>query len=179
MGVYELGADEVVIMRDSHVFEGRVGITLILTSRNLIQINKNFWGADKSAEKYPLLDLKAQNGKPNILNGKAQNGSSRLELYFLGYERYYTFQSMFAERKWAGAIEKAYKSCVAEQNKSDAGRMGIGALLSPLKTTIDSAKRAVAPKTKTVKCPRCGADLGGEKGQDVKCDYCNAVIKIS
>ena len=48
---------------------------------------------------------------------------------------------------------------------------------------IDSAKNAIKPKPKapkviTVKCPRCGAELKGEKGSEVTCSYCDAVVPI-
>ena len=179
MGVYELGLDEVVILQDSHVLDGRTNVTLILTSQNLIQVNKSFWGSDKSAVKYPLQDLKEQGGKPNVLIGKAPNGSSRLELYFAGYEKFYTFQGLFAERKWAGAIEKAYKSYMTDRKKNEKPKFDVNSIFSPFIDTIDSAKRSITPKTKMVKCPRCGAELTGEKGKEVKCSYCDTVVRIS
>ena len=31
---------------------------------------------------------------------------------------------------------------------------------------------------KTCKCPRCGAELNGNKGEEVVCSYCETVVKI-
>lgn len=182
MSAYELGTDEAVIMQEFRVSEGDKSITLILTNQNLIQVSKvskGLWSSEEQAVKYPLLDLKELNGKPNIIVGKNQYGKTQLELYFSGYEKYYSFQGKMAERKWAGAIEKAYKSCVAEQRKREKAKGG--AVFAPLKGTLKSVKNAVAPKSKgskTVKCPRCGAELTGEKGQEVTCSFCEAVVRI-
>ena len=184
MSAYELGSDEAVIMQDFQVLEGNKNITLILTNQNIIQVSKvskGLWSTEEQAVKYPLLELKELNGKPNIIMGKDKYGKTQLELYFSGYEKYYLFQSKIAERKWAGAIEKAYRTCVAEQRKKDKEKAGAGAIFAPLRGTMESVKHAVAPKSKgvkTVKCPRCGAELTGEKGQDVTCRFCETVVKI-
>ena len=184
MIIYDLGQDEVVIMQDAHVTDAASGsVTLVLTNENIIQVNKGFWGNDKSYEKYPLLKLKEYNGKPNVLVGKAPNGTARLELYFSSFEKYYTFQSTFAERKWANAIAKAYKACVVDAKKVERAKADKGAIFAPILNTFDSAKNAIKPKPKapkviTVKCPRCGAELKGEKGSEVTCSYCDAVVPI-
>lgn len=183
MSVYELGMDEVVIMQDSRVAEGNTGITLILTNQNIIQVNKNFWGSDKSAVKYPLTELKEYKEKPNVIVSKAPNGAARLELYFTGYEKFYTFQGIMTVRKWAGAIEKAYKAYKAEKRKNEKAKPNTSAILIPLRGALESAMQAATPKAngqkaKTIKCPRCGAELTGKKGQEVTCSYCETVVTI-
>lgn len=183
MGVYELGLDEAVIMQDSHIFAENSGITLVLTNQNIIQVNKNFWGSDKSAVKYPLTELKEYKGKPNVIVGKAPNGAARLELYFTGYEKFYIFQGTIAVRKWASAIEKAYKAYKVEEKKNEKAKPDTNAIFIPLKGALESAKQVITPKangqkTKTIKCPRCGAELTGKKGQEVACSYCETVITI-
>ena len=183
MSVYELGLNEVVIMQDSHASEGNSNITLILTSQSIIQVNKGFWGGDKNSEKHPLLQLKDNNGKPNVIVGKTPKGRARLELYFLGYEKYYAFQGLMATRKWASEIEKAYKACIAVQRKSEKAKRDVGTFFTPLKGALESAKHVITsktkePKTMMTKCPRCGAELVGEKGEEIKCSYCDTLIKV-
>lgn len=183
MSVYELGIDEAVILQDSNVSAGGSNVTLILTNRNIIQVNKGFFGGDKDAWKYPLLDLKELNGKPNVRIGKSRNGSTQLELYFQGYEKAFSFQGMLAERKWANAIEKAYKAAVAEVKKAEKAKKNVGEIFAPLKGTIENAKsvfspRAKEPKTIVMKCPKCGAELVGEKGEQVRCSYCEAIVTM-
>ncbi len=183
MSVYELDIDEAVILQDSNVTAGRSNITLILTNRNIIQVNKGLFGGDKEAWKYPLLDLKELNGKPNVRIGKSRSGSTQLELYFQGYEKAYSFQGMLAERKWASTIEKAYKAASAELKKAEKAKKNAVEVFAPLKGTIENAKnvftsKTKGPKIKVMKCPECGAELVGEKGEQVRCSYCEALIII-
>ena len=182
MSVYELEADEAVIMQENDVSAGKGTVSLILTNRRLIQINKGLFGGDKNAEYYLLADLKELKGKPNILIEKAPTGEKRLELYFSGFEKYYSFSKLFAERKWADAIEKTYLSLM--KDREEGNRAGNGKpLSSPLKETLDTAKRLFSPKekeskTKTVKCPTCGNILTGSRGHEITCEYCQSIIRF-
>lgn len=183
MKAYELGHDEIVIMQDANVSEGNTKVSLILTNQNIIQVNKGFFGGEKNSEKYPLIQLKEHNGKPNILIGKEPNGEIRLELYFVGYEKYYSFPGRTTEKKWAGAIEKAYKELNPNQKKEDKVKIDIGGIFTPLKGPIGMAAKALTPKpkerkSKMNKCPRCGAELVGKQGEEIKCVYCDAIITI-
>ena len=183
MSSYTLDEDEVVILEEHNVTKGISTVSLVLTNRNLIQVSKVFMGASERAMKYPLLELKEQNGKPNILIGKGPDKKTRLDLYFDSCDLHYSFQGLFVERKWAGAIEKAYRACVAEKRRSEKKDFDLGALFSPLKDTVQSVSSIVIPKdkepvVKIVKCPRCGAEVSGEKGSEVKCSYCDSRIRI-
>ena len=182
MSVYELDSDEIVIMQENNVTEGKTKVALILTNKNIIQVNKktNFWGndVDKDAVKYPLLELKDNNGKPNILIGKDANGRTRLELYFSGYEKYYVFDAWFAEKKWAGAIEKAYIDRCSDKSGGNSQTFNIGSVFAPIAGLFGAGNNSGATKNKTTKCPRCGAELSGDRGQEVKCDYCDTVVVI-
>lgn len=71
MGIYTLDEDEVFIMRASDVMVGTFGkADLVLTNKNIIQVNKGFFGGEKDAEKYPLAELKVYNDKANIVSTK-------------------------------------------------------------------------------------------------------------
>lgn len=183
MSAYELGFDEAVILQDTNVSMGHASVTLLLTNQNLIQVNKGLFGADRDAVKYPLLDLKELNGKPNVRIGKSRSGDTQLELYFQGYEKAYSFHGVFGERKWASAIEKAYRSAVSEAKKAEKSKLGVAGIFAPLKGTLDDAKttftaRTKGLKTKAMKCPKCGAELVGMKGEQVRCSYCDAIVAI-
>ncbi len=183
MGAYNLAPDEAVIMQDSNVSRGSSSVKLILTNQHLIQVNKGFFGGDTDSVKYPLLDLKVLNGKPNIRIGKEQRGGARLELYFTSKELYYSFKGVLTEHKWKSAIEKAYKICAANEKKNVNQASDSKSIIAPLKGTIEAAKNIVAktdktPIIRTVKCPRCGAGINGNKGDYVKCEYCNTLVRI-
>ena len=183
MSVYELGIDEAVILQDFNASAEGTNVTLILTNQNIIQINKGFWGKEKVAWKYPLLDLKELDGKPNVRVGKSRNGNTQLELYFQGYEKAYSIRGILTERKWANAIEKAYKAAVTELKKAEKPNRNSAEIFAPLKGTFENAKNVLAPKSKgpkilVMKCPQCGAELTGEKGEQVRCSYCEALVTI-
>lgn len=181
MSVYELDKDEIVIMQENNVSEGKQNVALILTNKSIIQVNKktNFWGndVDKDSVKYSLLELKDNNGKPNILIGKDADGKTRLELYFSGYEKYYVFEAWFAERKWAGAIEKAYIDYCSDKS-SNSQTSNIGAVFAPIAGLFGARNNSGTVKNKITKCPKCGAELSGDRGKEVKCDYCDTVVLI-
>lgn len=176
MAVYDLDNDEAVILQTSGVFTGtNASVDLILTNKNLIQVNKGFFGGDKGSIKYPLSELKVLNGKANILVGKARNGTKRLELYFSNCEVYYRFNAPFALNKWAGAIGKAHKDRMDSIAKSQ--KAPKTSLLDSVKGTLDKIVPGKEPQIKTCKCSKCGAELTGNKGEQVICSYCdNAVI---
>ncbi len=187
MSGYKLEYDEVVIMKDSNAYVNNTKVTVILTNQNIIQVSikKGFFGGNKETVKYPLLDLKEINGKPNLLIGESQNGDKQLELFFYGYKKAFSFHGFRAEKKWAGAIEKAYKEAVKEAKKAEKTSINVGDILSPLIDTLESAKSAITPKPKAkpakiimVKCPQCGDELTGEKGKKVKCSYCDTIITL-
>ena len=83
MAAYNLDADETVILREIGVSTGTARkVTLILTNKNIIQINRDVWGKDKDSIKYPLSNLKVSKGKANVLINKNRMGKKQLELFF-------------------------------------------------------------------------------------------------
>lgn len=184
MSAYHLDPDESVILQDFNVTSNTgEKVTLVLSNHNIIQVTKDFWGNPKGISKYHLDNLKVLDGKPNVRVGKAPNGETRLELYFINREKFYLFKSILAERKWATAITKAYKSYMAELKKQEREENGYNPILTPLMNTLESAKDSIIPKFKDNKprlnkCPRCGEELTGIKGEEVTCPYCDTVITI-
>ena len=174
MDNYELDKDEAVINqvsgRNTGVFGGSVD--LILTNKNIIQVNRGILGGDST--KYPLTDLKLLNGKPNVRVGKSRSGERQIEIYFKNDELFLILDGLFAENSWVGAISKAYKQRVAETENDDEK----GSLFDSIKGIIARDDNKKKPKRKTCKCPKCGAELVGEKGSEVECEYCGAIVRI-
>lgn len=175
MAVYVLDNDEAVIIKlsDAHLGSGINTVDLILTNKNIIQVNKGFFGGEKDSIKYPLTDLKNLNGKPNVRVGKSRSGKKQLELYFFNHEIAYTLPGYFKENSWVSAITKAYKKRISDLEKSN--KSGKDSLLGAIKGKIAGNKPL---PQKTCKCPKCGAELFGVKGEDVKCAYCDAIVRI-
>ena len=183
MSVYNLENDEVVLLRDDNVNEGMVRVSLILTDRNLIVLSYGFFGVVASTEYLPLNKLKSHNGKPNVLIGKNRGGYSGLQLYFENSERFFRFNSFLGDRKWLNAITKAFRENMARQKKEANPGLELNAILDPLKRTLESAVNVVTGSQKEakmikMKCPKCGAELDGEKGKEVICGYCDAHVVI-
>lgn len=182
MSFYKLADDEIVIMQDSRVRDERsTKVTLILTNQNIVQVNRGLFGNDSDCEVYPLIDLRAADGTPNVLVGKNRSGSRRLELYFNSFEKYYVFDTTLAERKWAYSITKAYKACIQANKKKHNSQNG--SLFTPLLGAVDAARKTMTSTQKTTKtivgkCPHCGAELSGKKGEEIQCSYCDAVVQL-
>lgn len=177
MAVYDLENDEAVILQSSGVFTDKnAAVDLILTNKNLIQINKGFFGNDKGYVKYPLSDMKILNGKANILIGKSRNGYKRLELFFLNCELYYRFDAPFALNKWATAIGKAHKDRMEVIEKSQ--KTPKTSMIDYVKGTFDKLLLTKEVQKKNCKCSKCGAELTGNKGEQVICSYCDNTIII-
>ncbi len=181
MAVYNLDADETVILHEIGVStEALKKVNLILTNKNIIQINKGFWGEDKDSIKFPLSNLKVLNGKANVLISKNHKGTKQLELYFGDCERSYQFNKTFAENTWAREIIKAHKNRMAEINKKRNSERSL--IFQSISETIETAKDSFIIKRsslkRTCKCPKCGAELVGNKGEEVTCDYCDSTIAI-
>lgn len=175
MAVYILDPDEAVIMQATDIRTSGGNADLVLTSKNLIQVNKNFFGKARDAIKYPLSDLKTLNGKANVLIEKERNGSKQLKLYFISTELQFNVQSA---SKWANAIVKAHKERMNDISKSCKAAKAKGTLLGTIKGTVESAKNMVigpkVPVRKSCKCSKCGAELTGNRGEEVTCPYCDS-----
>ena len=178
---YVLEDGEVVIMRDEDVTDSNgKNVTLLLTNKHLIKIVCDFWGNTKD-NYFDLTSLRENNGTPNIRIGKGNGGKSRLELYFEQGQQFFTFKGLFAEKKWASAIEKEYKARIKEIAKSERETITPAKVFAPVLDKIGATKDTLSQreqKTLSSKCPYCGAITKGQKGKDVKCAYCEHTFVI-
>ena len=184
MADYDLDVDEAVILQETGISTGKFDNTdLILTNKNIIQVNRGILGGVKNLYKYPLANLKTLNGKANVLIGKGRNGSKQLELYFADGEKYFRFNHWHAENNWAREIIKAHKNRMAEiAEKQKQNQRETKSVFESLTETIESAKGIFnvkrTPIQKTCKCPKCGDELTGNKGSEVECSYCGTKVII-
>lgn len=181
MATYDLDSDEAVILKTkgASVTGSSNNVDLILTNKNLIQVNKGFFGGTKAIEKFPLTELKTLNGKANVLVGKDHYGNKQLEVYFSDAERFYQISGVFAESKWENAIIKAHKDRLSELSREAKKASGNASILGSVKDTLNNAIGRITDTTKkNCKCPKCGAELIGRKGEEVKCIYCDTITVI-
>ena len=178
---YVLEDGEVVILRDEKVTDTNgKDVTLLLTNKHIIKIVYDFWGNAKD-QYFALSRLRENNGVPNIRIGKGNGGKNRLELYFEQSQQVFTFKGLMVEKKWAAAIEKAYKARMKEIAKSEKEPITPGKLFAPVLNKIEAAKETLSQReqrTLSSKCPFCGAIANGQKGEEVKCVYCEHTFVI-
>lgn len=174
VSVYTLDEDEAFIARASDVTVGMFGkADLILTNKNIVQINKGFWNEETGFEKYPLSSLKVYNGKANIVVTKNSAGKHQVELYFNNSEKIYSFDKVSAESKWISDVKKAHRQYLENAEKA---RRKSSKNVNIFKVLTDSAKSLVPQHIsipKAFKCRKCGAELHGLKGENIRCEYCN------
>lgn len=178
---YSLEDGEVVLMRDEDVTDSAgKRVTLLLTNKHLIKIVYDFWGNAKDTY-FALSRLRENNGAPNVRVGKGDGGKSRLELYFEQSQQFFSFKGLFAEKKWATAIEKAYKARMKEIAKDEREPINPAKIFAPVLGKIEQAKETLSQReqrTLSTKCPFCGAISKGRKGEEVKCIYCEHTFTI-
>ena len=178
---YVLEDGEVVLLRDENVTDSSgKEVTLLLTNKHLIKIIYDFWGNAKD-NYFALSRLRENNGTPNVRVGKGDGGKSRLELYFEQSQQFFSFKGLFAEKKWASAIEKAYKARMKEIAKSEREPITPAKIFAPVLDKIEAAKETLSQREQralSTKCPFCGAIAKGRKGEEVKCSYCEHTFII-
>ncbi|MDK7337204.1 hypothetical protein [Pauljensenia sp. UMB0895] len=199
---YRLMPNEAVILKEVSVAHGGVRAVytdeLMLTNLNIVCTNKGMLGNTKNILQYPLSQIKKYNGRPQVIMGKLSNGMPCLEVYFInGGKESFKFQSGNKKKinQWIKAIGElvggesvdqstdidtndydgedtlvgAFKE-VGEQFK-DVGTEILGSLGFRLGKKMSAPNQGVERISK--KCVSCSAPLVGNKGQTVKCKYCD------
>lgn len=172
---------EVVILREDNVTDANnKNVSLLLTNKHIIKITHEFLSDDKD-HYYALSRLRENNGNPNILIGKGFDGKTRLELYFEKSQQFFHFKGFMKEQKWESAITKAYKIRMKEIAKAEREPFTVSTIFAPLIDKIDTAKESLFTREKqpvNSKCPKCGAEIKGLKGEEIKCEYCENIFII-
>ena len=181
MASYVLEEGEVILLRDEKVTDANgKDVTLLLTNKHLIKIAYDFWGNGKD-NYFALSRLRENNGAPNVLVGKDSNNKNRLELYFENSQQMFSFKGLLAEKKWASAIEKAYKARMKEIAKSEKEPINPAKIFAPVLGKIEAAKETLSQREQRImssKCPFCGAIANGKKGDEIKGVYCEHTFVI-
>ena len=175
---------------------------LYLTNYNLICVSKGMFGNTKKIFKYPLNQINRYNGNPQVLMGKLSNGTACMDVYFMSGTESFNFQSGNKKKikEWIDAITKAVSGNATQKGNDfsddddseyDEEDTLVGAFkevgdefkevgkefldVLGIKTGKKKNKGAVSegPVKISKKCMSCSAPLTGNKGQVVKCRYCD------
>ena len=184
MSNYKLDDGEFVLLEEVGIKDiAGSKVDLILTNQNLIEVQYSWLGVPTKIVKYSLLLLREKDGKPNVISDKGQ-----LKLYFKKFDCQYSFSSSRASNKFQDAIIKAFREAFAErekQRKKEAREERKSSpFYAPVINKLDIAKNAFhsmrvdASSPVERKCPSCGAELTGMKGEEVECPYCQKVVRL-
>jgi hypothetical protein len=190
--------NESVIIKESSVAHGGVWAIytdeLMLTNLNIVCTNKGIFKNVKNIFQYPLSQIKKYNGKPSVIMGKLLNGTPDLEVYFINGEvETFNFQSGNKKKinQWIEAITKIVGGGSVEQSdfSDDDSNTLVGAFkevsdqfkdvgtefLGALGFKPGKKKAQVQQELTRVskKCISCSAPLVGNKGEVVRCKYCD------
>ena len=180
--------DEAVLLKQEfaiHVTQNNKPIELYLTNKNIVAVGEkklSFGRKTKEMIKYPLSSIKIYENEAQALITDHPKGMPFLDIYFI------SGQESFAMHHKKDVIEwvKKINELLTGEKKSSAQKNdriiipGADTVAKALKGTIDTYKDTfkIKKKSKTVKCPNCGAPVSGTKGTDVKCSYCGSPVNI-
>ena len=154
---------------------------LLVTNFNMIYIRKGFFGRIKNILKYPLDQVKVQNGQVQVRMAKNFRGTPQLQIYFKNTLEFFSFQSRGKKQilKWVGTLHQLLDNPAAQTDAFDPSVPGSAeedtakARKHPLTgDSFGDSKETVPPYT-TKNCIGCTAPLSGRKGQTVRCEYCD------
>lgn len=189
---YQLMPNEYIILTNDRVKHGGVigayAGKLLLTNLNLVYIDKGVFGNIKGISSLDLKMVKIFNGQAQVLQTKARNGIPQLEVYHMQGQEAFSFQTGGGReiQKWRQEINRLLTGNDLEDTaESKIGNIIPGAdiFADTLKGTMDTFKGALGMKSTSKseqaslekvaeKCSACGANLTGNKGQKVRCNYC-------
>lgn len=163
---------------------------LILTSQNLVLVEKSILGRTKAIRTFPLNQIKVYNGEVQAVPGKARNGSPSLDVYFVDGMESFRFQINAKKETifWAQKINQVVTGTAARAISPDA--TGSEKVAEAMKGTVDAFKGAFGIKSKAEiaaaaasvpvarGCSACGAHVSGTRGQVVTCAYCDTANQL-
>ena len=147
---------------------------LLLTSKNIVHINKGTFGKVKSIQAYPINQIKVFSNQAQVLASNTPNGSPQIEIYFFNGSMKFGFENKRDAANWIARINQLVTGQEVGINNTVKTTSGIVA--DALSGTVDAFKGAfgIGPKNTTAFCGACGAQISGKTGQLAKCPYCNA-----
>lgn len=189
---YQLRSDEQVVYRCSSVLHSRwmEGSTheLVLTSQNLIVVNRGIFGASKGDTVFSLEDIEIFDGQVQAVLTRKSN-LSHLDIYFRDQPRQFIFYDRREAKFLAEKIIQVITGAPASKNTLDTS--ATAKVADTVKDTVDTFKKAfglgaatpvavAAPRPQTVAgdCDACGAPISGKQGRAAICSYCDTPTQL-
>lgn len=169
-----LQPNEGILLQYEDVVHNHKSTELVLTNMNLISVEPK--GLFKTTVlKYPLNQIKVLNGQAQVSVIK-MNDEWTLQVLFKNGSELFRFPGEFYER---GKKKQTAEKLAEEISKMLTGHSAQPSIDTSLKGGAKMALGALgikvgkSPENVTIKCMGCMAPLSGQKGQTVKCKYCD------
>lgn len=191
MSGYDLQYDEVFVHKQTGVgLGGRMGQLrdeLLLTSKNIVLMQKGVWGGDKGVLVFPLNQIKIHSGKAQALTGEAR-GFPTVDVYFTSGQEQFRFSSRSHAKEFAGKVNEVLTGTPYAAKERDDSIAGVVA--GTMKDTVDSFKNAFGITAKEQmaqaaaaapvagRCGSCRAPISGMRGRAATCSYCDMVTQL-
>ena len=170
--------NEGIVIQYNDVYHNNKNSEIFLTNLNLIcvECNSGFFKTTYNVLKYPVNQIKVVNGQAQASVIK-DNDEWTLQVLFKNSTEKFRFSGEFYERlkkkqvaeQWAGEISKLLTGHSAPQSTPSSFFAGAKNALGAIGIKMGSK----APENVTVKCMGCMAPISGQKGQTIKCKYCD------
>lgn len=189
---YQLRSDEQIVYRCSSVLHSKwmegSSHELVLTSENLIVVNRGFFGAVKGDTVFPLRDIEIFDGQVQAVPTRKSN-LSYLDIYFKDRPRQFIFQDRREAKFLAEKINQVITGTPASRNTLDTS--ATAKVADTVKDTVDTFKKAFGfgvaapaaavahrPLTVAGDCVSCGAPISGKQGRATICSYCDTPTQL-
>lgn len=171
--------EDVIMSRGDVGYGGGMSLKnkeLILTSQNLILIEKNLFGKTKNIVRFPLSDIMISDNRAQVKLGKKDLVTPSLDVYFKsGMERFiFSFEEDVKE--WVNGINTLLTGQPEIYKKEDwlEEMAHVSDVVSGAARKMRKAFGIKSTEQVSCKCPSCGASLTGTEGETIQCPYCGS-----
>ena len=188
---YNLLPNEAMIMKKEGVMHGGGNFNneLILTSLNIVLVSKSAFGNVKNIKAFPVKQIKVFNNQAQVTLTETRGGYPQIEVYFLNGHEKFGFESKKEAKNWIEKINQVVNGeNVGISVSTKTAIPGTEMIADALGGTVDAFKGALGFKSSKFsaetleksarKCSFCGAPISGNKGQVVRCSYCDGEQQI-
>ncbi len=192
MAEYDLQPGESFVHKNYRVRHGGFGAKytdeLILTSQNLVLLEKGVFGNGKGIRVFPLNQIKVFQGNAQAVLGKQQNGFPALDVYFENGTEHFGFESKKEATFWSQKINEVITGTPAKMISPDSSAADM--VTEAVRDTVGVFKDALGFKSKgevaaaaaavpvAGHCVSCGAPVSGIRGQAITCSYCDTANQL-
>lgn len=179
MANYTLSPNEGIILQCDEVYHNRKRSELILTNLNLICVEEKagFLKTTYNEIKYPLNQIKVVDGQAQVFANTKAFTNPVLQVHFNNQVEEFDFiMNSLAFFKANSTIDNWVKQVNHLLTGNEVNTEKESSIMGGIKSVLGSIgikTQNNQPENVTTKCIGCMAPLSGQKGQTVRCKYCD------